>query len=267
MQSSIILKTQEEIEMNIRALLKLLLLLLTSSILILRAWPANAQGAIDVTDVTTPAEDSPRVQSRPQATPARRGYVGRRYSQSDAAPEAGRDAASKYMGVSGSRRPAGTTAPRYLAIHIGPFISDSSYHWGHANKVNDAANWTAGMTYRLGGWDQSADFALRFDLSTYSLPEGHATKISVLPIVMFPDASSRFPLYFGAGAGLGIMAKQLPDESPLVLEYQIFGGVRFFELFGSTGLFLESGIKNHLSIFSDGQFNGIFMAAGAVFTF
>jgi hypothetical protein len=249
---------------NIRAFIKLALLLLTSSFLILTALPSWGQGRIEVTDVTSPAQTTqqPRRTYQP--------HVGRRYSQGEPAPESGRDAAAKYMAPSNgttSRRPAGTDSDRYLAIHFGPFLTDNAYKWGARDRVGDAGNWTAGLTYRLGGWDRTADFAARVDLSTYDLPEGGATKISLVPLILFPDASSKFPLYFGGGVGLGIMAKQIASESPLNLEYQLLAGVRFFELAGSAGFFVETGIKNHLNIFSDGQFNGIFIALGSVFTF
>ena len=262
--------------MNIRAFLKLALLFLTSSFLILSAAPAWSQGRIEVTDVTSTTEtvEAPPPTYNYTKSRERQPRIGRRYSQTDAAPESGREAASKYMGsgekkssASESRRPAGTSSERYLALHFGPFLSSDSFHWGRTDKVRDAGNWTAGLTYRLGGWENSADFAIRFDVSTFDLPEGKATKIALLPMILFPDASSQFPLYFGGGVGLGVMSKQIDDESALALEYQLVGGVRFFELAGSAGAFIEAGIKNHIHILSDGQFNGAFISFGTVFTF
>lgn len=84
---------------------------------------------------------------------------------------------------------------------------------------------------------------------------------------MFPDASSKFPLYFGVGAGLGVFVKQLSGESAMSLDYQVLAGARFFDLFNNAGFFLEAGLKNHMHMLSDGQFNGTFVAAGSVFTF
>ncbi|MCB0369349.1 MAG: hypothetical protein KDD45_07815, partial [Bdellovibrionales bacterium] len=92
-------------------------------------------------------------------------------------------------------------------------------------------------------------------------------KMSILPVLIFPEASSKFPLYFGVGAGLGVFFKQVQDESNVSFDYQLFMGARFFNVYGSTGFFIETGLKNHLHITSDGQFNGSYLAAGAVFTF
>ncbi|MCM2282326.1 MAG: hypothetical protein NDI61_10840 [Bdellovibrionaceae bacterium] len=235
---------------------------------------AGAQGRVEVTDMTDAAPDEAEATDQPKPRTRPNGVVGRRYSQDTQAPPTGREAAQKYMGAdrapaNAERAPAqaGTSAAHYLAIHLGTFVSDDAYKWGRQSRVSDVGNLTAGVTYRVGEWVNSMDLALRLDFSTYDLPAGEATKISVLPVVLFPDANSQFPLYFGGGVGAGIMAKTTDGESALALEYQLLLGARFFEVVESTGFFVEAGIKNHLHLFSDGQFNGQFIAAGAVFTF
>jgi hypothetical protein len=74
-------------------------------------------------------------------------------------------------------------------------------------------------------------------------------------------------LYFGAGAGLGIFVKQLPSESQLALDYQLIGGARFLDVFDNVGIIVEAGLKNHLMLDFSGQYNGVFVNAGAVFAF
>lgn len=242
--------------------------LATALLVSVPAWSQR----VEVTDMTEVSPDQPQDQRAPAARPSH--PVGRRYSQGSDAPPTGRAAAQKYMGAGASgdgatRAPAqsGTSAAHYLALHVGAFVSDDAYKWGRENRVADVGNFTAGVTYRVGEWVNSMDLAIRLDFSTYDLPAGDATKISIVPLILFPDASSRFPLYFGGGLGAGVMAKTTPGESALALEYQLLLGVRFFEVIETTGFFVEAGIKNHLHLFSDGQFNGQFIAAGAVFTF
>lgn len=255
--------------MSLRTLLKLALLFLTSALLLMAAQPAFSR--VESSDIG--------------GNPARKGgVVGRRYSQGDSAPAQGRSAAAKYMGAKGSddasenenlgvsnrvsRAPSsGTDAEHYLALHIGSYLSDDAYHWGGSARQKDVGGLNVGLTYRMGEWVNAADFALRFDVSTFKLASGNATKLSFLPMILFPDASSRFPLYFGGGIGVGIMAKQLQDESTLTFDYQLLLGARFFDVFPSTGFFVEAGVKNHLHLLSDGQFNGAFIAVGSVFTF
>ena len=111
------------------------------------------------------------------------------------------------------------------------------------------------------------DLNLRFDFNEYQLDSDRATKLSLLPLLTFPPASSHFPLYFGLGAGLGIFFQQIPDESNISFDYQLVAGARFADLIENFGVFVEFGLKNHLQVLSDGQFNGTALTTGAVFTF
>ncbi|HVK61997.1 MAG TPA: hypothetical protein VM432_10620, partial [Bdellovibrionales bacterium] len=92
--------------------------------------------------------------------------------------------------------------------------------------------------------------------------------ISFLPVITFPDSAAKFPLYFGAGLGIGIFTSNLGgQESSLALEYQLLAGARIFDLFRNVGFFAETGLKNHLFLASDGQYNGFFVSMGPAFTF
>lgn len=197
------------------------------------------------------------------------------------APRVGRAAASKYMSpkrpdeaqaepseTDTSRRVASAgPSDHYLAIHAGWFVTDNAYRWGAVDNQQNVGKYNLGLTYRMGEWVNSMDLLFRFDVARMNLAEGGVTKFSLLPLVTFPDASSRFPLYFGAGVGLGVFGTQIAGESAISLDYQLLAGARFFNLWDSTGVFVEAGIKNHIFLLSDGQFNGTFIATGLVFTF
>ncbi len=157
-------------------------------------------------------------------------------------------------------------APRFMAIHLGSFFTSQAYKWGDGDQ-DDRGKFNAGVTYRLGEWVNSMDFSLRMDYTTYSFDEGSASKIMFGTVVTFPDANSRFPLYFGVGAGLGFFVKQINSESALSLDYSILGGARFLDVFENVGFMVEMGLKNHIHLLSDGQFNGVFVNVGSVFAF
>lgn len=184
------------------------------------------------------------------------------------APVVGKKAARKYFKK--TRKKAARMVggmDHYLAIHLGSFVSDDAYVWGEREKSEDLGDLTVGVTYRMGEWTDSMDFLIRFDFNSYKVDEEKPLKMSLLPMISFPDAQSRFPLYFGVGAGLGVFFKQSNGESDLSLDYQLVAGARFFEVLESTGFFIETGMKNHIHLFSDGQFNGIFATVGTVFSF
>lgn len=181
----------------------------------------------------------------------------------------GRKEASKYFEPRSPAQVAAASGPRdrFLAIHIGSYLMGDAYVWGQRDQVSEVGMLNAGVTYRVGEWINAADFLMRFDISTFEVDDVKPVKLGVLFSAAFPDANSRFPLYFGGGIGPGFFFKQVRGESPLTLDYQLFAGIRFFDVFDSVGFFLETGLKNHFHLLSDGQFNGTFLTAGALFTF
>lgn len=183
-------------------------------------------------------------------------------------PRVGRDAAARYFE---RRTPAQDGNPsatdHYLALHVGSFMNGQSWEWGQKGRENDTGSMNAGLTYRLDEWNGSMDFDLRVDFLEYKVAGEKPLKMSLLPMILFPDAASRFPLYFGFGAGLGVFFKQIQDESSLSFDYQLVMGARFFNVFENVGFFVETGMKNHVQLTSSGQFNGVFLTGGAVFTF
>lgn len=262
--------------MNVLQKLSLVLLLpLLSAVMAMESVHGqvfqDGQSAIEMTDENRPAKR--------QRMPQHNSKTGFR-------PKVGRQAAAKYMspqrpdqkdegGGSGdsdtennhSRQPAGTSSVHYLALHIGSFVSDNSYKWGTPENQDNVGRWNLGVTYRMGEWINSMDLLIRFDVSRFALAEASVTKFSFLPLITFPDASSRFPLYFGAGMGIGFFGTQLAGESSLSLDYQLMAGARFFNVWDLTGFFIEGGVKNHLHLLSDGQYNGTFITTGLLFTF
>lgn len=160
----------------------------------------------------------------------------------------------------------GGMADRYLGLHVGGFLSQEQYKWG-TNNGNDLGRLNLGVDYRVGEWVRSMDLLMRVDFFSFSLNEGDAYKLSFLPMLVFPDAASHFPLYFGAGAGLGIFLKQIRGQSALSFDYQVVVGARFFNVFENVGFSVETGLKNQIHLLSQGQFNSVFLTVGTVFTF
>lgn len=203
-----------------------------------------------------PGPDDQRIQKEAESGRDRaREYFQERQSPTEPPPRATRSPASE-----------GGATPRYLAIHAGTFFSDKAYRWG-TGEGEDVGKLNAGVTYRMGEWVNSMDLAMRIDYTSFELNNDDARKLSLGAIITFPDANSRFPLYFGGGLGMGFFLKQIEDESPLALDYSIFGGVRLLDVIGSVGFLVEMGLKNHVLLLSEGQFNGVFINVGTVFAF
>lgn len=189
--------------------------------------------------------------------------------QAFAEPVVGRDAAAGYMGKVNEDTQAVASGPRthYMALHIGKLVNADSWKWGDETKNKDVGSATVGVTYRVKEWWDTTDMLIRIDLNEYDIDGKKPQKLSFIPIILFPEAASEFPLYFGAGVGLGVFFKQLDGESSVAIDYQMIVGIRFFDVFENIGLFLESGIKNHIQLTDDGQVNASYIATGALFTF
>lgn len=194
------------------------------------------------------------------------------------APLVGKKAAAKYFQAKGDssyeasapRYPSTieslTSDDHYMALGLSTYTSSKAYNWG-VNRENDVAKTGLDVSYRLTQDYELFDEIIRLSFNTYRVAGDKAQKMSFMYGMTFPDATSRFPLYFGFAAGPGIFFKQIDGESTIALDYQMFLGLRLFNLFESTGFFVEGGIKNHLHLTSDGQLNGTYISAGAVFTF
>jgi hypothetical protein len=182
----------------------------------------------------------------------------------------GKGAAQKFFKNSGESSTVKSTSgdEHYLMVGLGSFINSKAYKWGPADRVDDPGRFNAGVTYRFGEWTSSMDFMMRIEYQMFDVDASQdPKKFSILPMLIFPDARSGFPLYFGVGLGLGIFMDQPNDESNLSLDYQLVLGGRVLNVFNSVGFFAETGLKNHLHLLSSGQFDGVFFTIGSVFTF
>lgn len=192
-----------------------------------------------------------------------------------AAPLVGKKAAAKYFQARGSDSyepsypstiEALTSDDHFMAVGISSYTSSKAYNWG-VNRERDVAKTGLDVTYRLTQEYALFDEVIRLSFNTYDVANKDASKLSFLYGMTFPDATSKFPLYFGFAVGPGVFFKQIDGESEIALDYHMFLGLRLFNLLEQTGFFVEGGIKNHMHVTSDGQLNGTYFSAGAVFTF
>ncbi len=178
-------------------------------------------------------------------------------------PVVGRAAAQRYF-IKGDHSLNSVNA-RLLSLHVGGYLRSKAYQWGDHSTYERAGVQTTGVTYKVGEWTQAMDLNLRIDYMQFEFEHSKPIKISFLPLLTFPDSATGFPLYFGIGAGPGIFLSQMEKESNLSLDYQLIFGVRWLDVWRQSGFFIESGIKDHVHLLSDGQFMSQFLTAGAVF--
>ena len=151
-------------------------------------------------------------------------------------------------------------------LHLGLYTDSQAYEWGPNSAIAGTGQSTYGVTYLFSEW-HGMDVNFRADFSEYSIAGNRASQLGLIPLLTFPRVESRFPLYFGVGAGPGIFLQQLSNSSSLAFDYELLIGLRFTEIDGALGLFVEYGMKNSIFLLSQGQFNGTALDGGVVFTF
>ena len=173
----------------------------------------------------------------------------------------GREAAQKYFKSDANKS---NDSSGVLMIHYGIFVNSDAYSWGNTSPVDGAGLTTFGVTGSLEEW-HGFDLNLRADLINYNLGSQGAQQLVVLPVLTFPRAETKFPLYFGAGLGPGIFTQQISNKSVLAANYELLIGARFMHLYEGVGVFVEGAMKNNFFALSTGQFIGTALEFGFVF--
>ncbi len=199
------------------------------------------------------------------------------------APKVGRTAAARYFQLEKQAERRGTASEdngssslssggsylkdHFMALGFGTFSDGTAYNWGQNGKQTKVGKWGADLTYRFSEQEYLFDESLKISYNQYEPADQSLSKLSVLYAFSFPESNSKFPIYFGAAGGLGVYLKQIDEESMISFDYQLYLGLRAFNLFDSVGVYIEGGMRNHLHITSDGQFNGTFLSLGTIFNF
>lgn len=184
------------------------------------------------------------------------------------AAETGRDAAMKYFtnqpaSIKAPRAPAssvsGSSGDRLFSISAGTLIQGKSYQWAG----EDIGGWNVQMAYRRSPGTYLAQ-AIHLEFQKFTENRKEFSKLSLLLNFVFPK-SVTFPVYIGAGAGPGFFLNQLVGESSIAVDYKAYVGLRLNQ--EHSQFILESGVKNHVHMLSDGQFIGWFVSSGVAYKF
>lgn len=193
--------------------------------------------------------------------------VGRDVNGTTEVKEVGRGAAAKYLSKESAETSSRSSSnSNYLYILAGPYINSASYAWKGSDKRTGIAKNSYGVTYLFDQW-HNIDVNIRADFNDFIVDDERLLKMSLMPLWTLPLVETRFPLYFGLGAGLGIFFKQVDEESNLSFDYQLVMGIRVPDLLENVGPVIEFGMKNHIHLVSDGQLNATVLTVGAIFSF
>lgn len=184
------------------------------------------------------------------------------------AKETGKTAAMKYF-TKGAKKQMATRAPasapvasgqtRMLGISVGSLLNSRSYHWSEESfrGYNVEASYFSQGTGIFGR-------GLSLEMQKFAADDEELTKMAFLFNFTFPRRIT-FPVYLGAAFGPGYFFKQLEDESEFTIDYKAYLGLRLNQV--NSQYFLQSGVKNHVHVLSDGQFIGWYISSGVAYKF
>ncbi len=185
------------------------------------------------------------------------------------AADTGRSAALKYFSPNAKRQasvrgPASSSSSslqgdQILAVAVGSLINTKSYNWGDESTPG----WNVEAFYQ---WAGSGVFGqgVHLEMQKFALADEELTKLSFLYSLTFPRRLS-FPVFIGVAAGPGYFLKQQENESHFAFDYKAYLGLRLNQ--AHSQYFVQSGVKNHVNVLSDGQFIGWFVSSGVAYTF
>lgn len=158
------------------------------------------------------------------------------------------------------RTPASTsTENSIVGLSVGGLFNSKSYGW----MDESFKGWSVEATYQspMAGY-----FARGFHLEyqKYITDRADLGKVSFLMSFTFPRRVD-FPVFLGVAAGPGYFTKQIKNESEFTIDYKGYVGLRFTQQ--NAQYYLQSGIKNHVHMLSDGQFISWYLSSGVAYKF
>lgn len=184
------------------------------------------------------------------------------------AVETGKRAAMKYF-TGGAKKQIKTrqtasispTQPghRILALAVGSLVNSRNYNEGQGQYMG----WNAEAFYLKADQGYFAK-GYHLEMQKFSTHLRELTKLSFLLSFSFPRRLS-FPVYLGVAAGPGFFLKQNKGKSQFSFDYKAYLGLRLNQ--ENSQYFLQTGVKNHVLVLSDGQFVGWFVSSGVAYTF
>lgn len=176
----------------------------------------------------------------------------------------GKEAAMKYFTKSSKRQLASRSVvdpgnSNLLAMAVGSLVDSKSYQW----TDNQLSGWNAEIFYHNASEGYFGK-GYHLELQKFASEDEEFSKVSFLLSFTFPRRLS-FPVYLGVAGGPGYFTKQLRGESAFSFDYKAYLGFRLNEI--HSQYFVQAGIKNHVHVLSDGQFNGWFVSSGVAYRF
>ncbi|MCY4513250.1 MAG: hypothetical protein OXB86_06145, partial [Bdellovibrionales bacterium] len=136
-----------------------------------------------------------------------------------------------------SRKPNVEThqgSPRHLALYLGTSL------YGETTDQTASKPFSTvlfGLNQRIKEFSTIGDLSIRVELLSMKFTDGKREwLVDVVPVFSLPDVRSGFPVYVGAGAGMGLFPRHIVRKKPtLSLNARLLAGVRVVDWYENIG--------------------------------
>lgn len=134
-------------------------------------------------------------------------------------------------------------------------------------KGRSFSSFLMGFQQQIGSAPLLEDLYLKTEIQNFHLKRGRATQINITGAFSRPGWEKGFPVYVGAGGGLGFYPFHiLKGRSFASLNAQFFTGLRLLNLYENLGLNLELSLHLHYPFSEQELYMDVFAGLGAFFS-
>lgn len=157
-------------------------------------------------------------------------------------------------------------SPRHLALYVGASL------YGEATDQSPLKPFSTvlfGLSQRIKEFSTIGDLNIRVELLSMKFADGKREwLVNVVPVFSLPDVRSGFPVYVGAGAGMGLFPRHIVRKKPtLSLNARLLAGVRVIDWYENIGFLGEVSAKMQIPFYDNKMYLEILLNLGGLFSF
>ena len=189
----------------------------------------------------------------------------------ESANRGGRDSGYKYVirNYFSSRKPnveSHQGSPRHLGLYLGTSLYGETTD---QDTFNPFSSFVFGLSQRISEYPAIGDLSIRVELLSMKFADKKREwLVDVVPVFSLPDVRSGFPVYVGAGGGLGLFPRHIVRKEPVLsFNARLFAGVRVLDWYENMGFFGEVSVKTQFPVYDAKLYMEVLLTFGSLFSF
>ena len=157
-------------------------------------------------------------------------------------------------------------SPRHLALYLGTSLYSETTD---QDVLNPFSSVFFGLSQRIEEFSAIGDLNIRVELLSMQFADKKREwLVDVTPVFSLPDVRSGFPVYVGAGGGVGLFPRHIVRKKPaLSLNVRFFAGMRVIDWYENVGFLGEVSVKMHFPFYDTKLYMEVLVTLGSLFSF